>query len=119
MKPIFFVRADGIPAASWDDPADPRFFLAHFLGSEVHLALCRADEFLQAIDALERAEVETWHWCGNNFTVELGKERCVITDHWWEPGDPSFGAVELTLPEFRSLIAAWRDFVLSQPRRQP
>jgi hypothetical protein len=101
----------------WDDPSDRRFVLAHFIGSEIYLFLANADAFLQAVDALERGEMETWHWCGNSFSVDLGNGRCVITDHWWEPGDPSFGTVELTLQEFRSLVAAWRDFVLRQQRR--
>jgi hypothetical protein len=119
MKPTFVVRPDRTPEASWDDPADPRFFLAHFLGSEVHLALYKADEFLQAVGKVERGEMESWHWCGNSFTVELSKGRGVITNHWWEPGDPSSGVVELTLQEFCSLITAWRDFVVRQQGGQP
>jgi hypothetical protein len=114
MKPTFSVRPDRIPVASWDDPADPRHFLGHFLGSEVHLALYKADAFLQAIDALERGERASWSWSGNSFSVDLGQGRCVITNDWWEPGDPSVGSVELTLEEFRSLIAAWRDFVVRE-----
>jgi hypothetical protein len=106
MTPTFSIRPDNTPAASWDDPGDPRVFLAQFLGSEVHLALYKADEFLQAVTAVERGEVESWHWCGNSFTVELGKEGCTITDHWWEPDDPFLGRAELTLPEFRSLVVA-------------
>jgi hypothetical protein len=113
MMPNFFVRPDGHPDADWDDPSDPRFFLAHFIGSEVYLFLPNADEFLQAVAAVERGEVESWRWDGNSFSVELSKGRCVISHHWWEPGDPSFGVVELTLEEFRSLIAAWRDFVIA------
>src|SRR5262249_40275041 len=75
MKPNFLVRQDNTPAATWEDPGDPRFFLAHFLGSEVYLALYKADEFLQAVDAVERGEVESWRWCGNSFSVQLSKGR--------------------------------------------
>lgn len=109
--PLFSARPDGRPDVSWHDPSDPRFSLAHFLGSEIYLSLDNAESFLRAADAVERGELETWHWGGNSFSVELRKERGVITDIWWEPGDPSLGTVELTLPEFRSLIASWRDFV--------
>jgi hypothetical protein len=119
MLPHFSVRPDGSPDVNWDHPADPRFLLAHFIGAEVYLLLDNADAFLQAIDALKEGKMESWHWCGNSFTVELSKWRCVITDHWWEPGDPSPGMVELTLEEFHSLIAAWRDFVVRQQRRRP
>jgi hypothetical protein len=114
MTPTFSVRPDRIPVASWDDPADPRHFLAHFLGSEIHLALYIADDFLQAVDAVERGERKSWHWSGNSFSVQLGPESCVITDYWWEPGDPSVGTVEMAISEFRSLIAAWRDFVVKE-----
>jgi hypothetical protein len=117
MIPHFSVRPDGSPEAHWDDSSDPRFELGHFIGSEIYLFLPNADAFLHAVDAVERGEMETWRWCGNSFSVELGQGRCVITDIWWEPGDPSFGTVELTLEEFRSLIAAWRDFVIESQGR--
>jgi hypothetical protein len=118
MKPNFVLRPDKTPAATWDDPGDPRFFLAHFLGAELYLALYKADAFLQAVAAVERGEIESWRWCGNTFSVELSKGRCAISDHWWEPGEPSVGVVELRLEEFAALISSWRDFVVEHQGRR-
>jgi hypothetical protein len=67
MMPIFFLRPAGQPGARWDDPADPRFLLAHFIGAEIHLMLDNVDEFLQAVAAVERGEGENWRWNGNSF----------------------------------------------------
>src|SRR5262245_33928590 len=100
MLPNFSVTPDGHPDVSWDDPHDPRHLLAHFIGSEIYLFLVNAEEFLEAVAAVERGERESWHWCGNSFTLELSKGGCVITHHWAEPDDPYPGMVKLTLQEF-------------------
>jgi hypothetical protein len=115
MLPHFFVRPDGLPDVDWDDPADPRFFLAHFIGSEIYLFLVNAEDFLQAVAAVERGDTESWRWGGNSYTVELGQGRCTIADDWWFPDSPSPEKIELTLDEFRTVIAAWRDFVAGLP----
>jgi hypothetical protein len=114
MMPLFSVGADGRPDVSWDDPYDPRHVLAHFIGSEIYLFLDNADVFLQAVADIKRGDKDTWCWSGNSFSLELVKEGCTITDQWTEPDDPYPGMVHLTVQEFGDVIAAWREFVVSQ-----
>jgi hypothetical protein len=118
MMPLFSVRPDGSPEVSWDDPADPRFLLAHFIGAEVYLFLVNAEDFLEAVAAVERGEVDNWCWHGNSFSLQLSKGRCTIKDHYWFPDSPSPEKIELTTEEFRAVIAAWRDFVVGLRQRQ-
>jgi hypothetical protein len=112
MIPDFYVTADGKPELADYPPTDPRYLIAHFIGSEIYLMLANVEDLLQGVARVEEGHRETWEWSGNSFTVELSKGRCVLRSQYPEclEGWPS--EVELTPEQFRTTLTAWRDFVL-------
>jgi hypothetical protein len=111
MIPDFYVAPNGSPELAEYPPADPRYLIARFIGSEIYLTLANAEDLLQAASQAEQGG-QPWDWSGNSFKVELNSGRCVLRSLYPECLEGWPTAVELTTEQFRSVLTAWRDFVL-------
>jgi hypothetical protein len=114
MIPAFSVAPDGKPELADYPVADPRYLISRFIGSEIYLALANVEDLLQGVARAEERREESWEWSGNSFTVELSNGRCMLRSHYPECPEGWPSMVELTPEQFRTILTAWRDFVLQR-----
>ena len=89
------------------DSSNPQYLLAHFLMGEIYLKVSNIFLFKEMVNKVQQAEMATWTWNGNLFSLTIDRTSCVFTDFEADPNEDLLGpGTTMAMPNF---FMSWRN----------